>query len=117
MVIAVWLSICILPVKGCRDLSKIQKLDPEEVEKLISEKVKVCIHGPANEDQAPWVDRRIHNVTPCPDHTHLRIYFDHYFFVAIPFTSEVVKKKNEWIAYDEESKLFYAIRSEVIRYD
>ncbi|MFD1037757.1 hypothetical protein ACFQ3N_04945 [Virgibacillus byunsanensis] len=85
----------------------------EDLNGLISSSVEVCIHGREDEDKAPWIKRKLNKVELCPDQTHLRIYFDKHFFIAVPLTSSVEKKENEWTAYDEKAKLYYVIRSEV----
>ncbi|SET02454.1 hypothetical protein SAMN05216389_104209 [Oceanobacillus limi] len=84
----------------------------EDLEKFIASSVEVCIHGRDDEDRAPWIKRKIRKVEPCPDATHLRIYFDKRFFVAVPFSSSVVQRETEWKAFDESASLYYVIRSE-----
>jgi hypothetical protein len=84
----------------------------EDLQKFIGSTVQVRIHGRENEDQAPWVNRKISKVAPCPDETHLRIYFDKYFFFAVPMNCSVVKDEQEWSAHDHIAGLYYVIRSE-----
>ncbi|MCT2535899.1 hypothetical protein NC661_08255 [Aquibacillus koreensis] len=71
--------------------------------------VKVCIHGKQGEDQAPWQDKKVYKVELCPDQTHVRIYFDDHYFFAVPLHASVEQNENEWIAYDQDAKLYYAI--------
>ncbi|MBB6454029.1 hypothetical protein HNQ94_002480 [Salirhabdus euzebyi] len=89
-----------------------ETVNKEDLKQFISSSVQICIHGKEGEDMAPWVKRNIKDVTLCPDKTHVRIYFDKHFFFAVPLTSTVWKKENEWVAYDKETELYYAIRSE-----
>ncbi|MDL4841917.1 hypothetical protein [Aquibacillus rhizosphaerae] len=89
-----------------------QTVEMKSLEKLVDSSVQVCIYGKSSEDKAPWVDKRISKLSLCPDETHLRIYFDSHFFFAVPLTSSVEQKQNEWIAYDKEANLHYAIKSE-----
>ncbi|MBM7570959.1 hypothetical protein [Aquibacillus albus] len=72
--------------------------------------VELCIHGETGEETAPWVKRKIIDITYCPDKTHLRLYFDKHFFIAIPLSSDVQQKRNNWIAFDKQARLYYAIR-------
>jgi hypothetical protein len=86
--------------------------DIEHIENFVSLKVKVSIQGESGEEQAPTVNKILHKVAPCPDHTHLRLYFDHLQFIAIPFTSEVTWSDHEFCAYDQYGKLHYSVRKE-----
>lgn len=82
----------------------------EDLENYVSTSVDVCIHGREGEDQAPSVSRKIHKLEFCPDETHLRIFFDKHFFVAVPLTSTVEQSNNEWRAFDQDAGLYYVIR-------
>lgn len=86
----------------------------KDLEPLVGKNVQVGIYGEESEDTAPLVYRKIDQLVLCPDQTHLRIYFDKHFFVAVPLTSTVEKNENKWIAYDEATRLHYSIQSEVI---
>lgn len=87
-----------------------QTVEKKDLEVFMNQKVQVCIHGEEGEEMAPWVDRKIEQLTLCPDETHLRIYFDKHFFVAVPLTSSVEKDKHKWVAFDKKARLFYAIK-------
>ena len=65
------------------------------------------------EDQrAPFVQKTIKKLQFCPDHTHLRIYFDEVNFFAIPLDATVTESVNEWTACDQHSGLNYTIKRE-----
>jgi hypothetical protein len=87
-------------------------VNSKDLQPFIESTVQVRIHGREDEDQAPWVRRKISKVTLCPDETHLRIYFDKYFFFAVPLSCSVVLDEQEWSAYDQTVGLYYVIRSE-----
>ncbi|WP_245807674.1 hypothetical protein [Halobacillus massiliensis] len=84
----------------------------EDLKPYISTPVQVCIHGDQGEEMAPWVKKRIKKLALCPDKTHIRIYFDDFYFFAAPLTSRVKQTENEWSAYDQEAGLYFVIRSE-----
>lgn len=59
-----------------------------------------------------WMAQRIRRVKPCPDCTHLRLYFDDFHFLAVPFNSVVSFTKDTWTTFDADSLLYYGIRKE-----
>ena len=80
-------------------------MDPIKIEDLqtyVLEKVQVAILDKDGEEQAPFISKTLQKVQDCPDNTHLRIYFDHRTFFAIPLTATVSRNENEWSAYDEQ---------------
>jgi hypothetical protein len=87
-------------------------IDIEHIESFVSLNVKVSIQGESGEELAPTVQKMLYKVAPCPDHTHLRLYFDYLHFIAIPFTSEVTWSDQEFCAYDQYGKLSYSVRKE-----
>lgn len=81
-----------------------------DLQPFISKKVKISILDKDGEEQAPFVLKMIQKVAPCPDNTHLRIYFDHRTFLAVPLTSKISQNEDEWSAYDQQMDLQYVIR-------
>ncbi|WP_428910609.1 hypothetical protein [Niallia sp. Krafla_26] len=95
-------------------------MDPVKIEDLqtyVLEKVQVAILDKDGEEQAPFISKTIQKIQPCPDHTHLRIYFDSRTFFAIPLTSTVSRNENEWSAFDQQSGLRYVVRKESENHD
>ena len=89
----------------------------EDLKTFVKKPVQVSVYGGPEEDQAPWIPKQVYAVELCPDQTHLRIYFDYYYFLAVPLTSTVIRQENEWTAYDETCGLYYSIKSEGNRND
>ncbi|WP_338471552.1 hypothetical protein R4Z10_01920 [Niallia sp. XMNu-256] len=89
----------------------------EDLQSYVLEKVQVAILDKEGEEQAPFISKTIQKLELCPDHTHLRIYFDRLTFFAIPLTSTVSKIENEWSAYDDQSGLQYVVRKECENHD
>ncbi|KAA9022610.1 hypothetical protein [Niallia endozanthoxylica] len=82
----------------------------EDLQPFISQKVMVAILDKDGEEQAPFVPKEIQKLELCPDHTHLRIYFDRRHFFAIPLTASVSLAENAWTAFDQQSQLYYVIK-------
>jgi hypothetical protein len=82
----------------------------KDLEPFLGEKIDVAIHDAETDTQPPWVEKQIKKLELCPDKTHLRIYFDTYYFFAIPLTSSVSLSDMDWSAYDLNSGLYYLIR-------
>jgi hypothetical protein len=82
----------------------------KDVERFLGENMEVAIHDAESETQPPWIEKQIKKLELCPDGTHLRIYFDKFYFFAIPLTSTVDQSNDKWSAYDENSGLFYSMR-------
>jgi hypothetical protein len=82
----------------------------KDLEPFLGEKIEVAIHDAETDTQPPWVEKQIKKLELCPDRTHLRIYFDTYYFFAVPLTSSVSLSDMNWSAYDLESGLYYLIR-------
>jgi hypothetical protein len=82
----------------------------KDLEPFLGEKIEVAIHDAETDTQPPWVEKQIKKLELCPDRTHLRIYFDTYYFFAVPLTSSVSLSDMNWSAYDLESGLYYIIR-------
>lgn len=82
----------------------------KDLERFLGEKIEVAIHDAETDTQPPWIEKQIKKLELCPDETHLRIYFDTFYFFAIPLTSSVSQSDDDWSAYDLESGLYYLIR-------
>lgn len=61
---------------------------------------------------APFVSKVIQETKVCQDGTHIRLYFDRHYFLAVPRGSRVKKSEQEWNAFDQETQLSYIIRKE-----
>lgn len=86
-------------------------IELESLKNFASGPVSVAIRDKQGE-KAPFVKKQVKKIELCPDKTHIRVYFDSHFFVAIPLNSQLTKTNNEWSAYDETAKLYYVIRRE-----
>ncbi|HWO97197.1 MAG TPA: hypothetical protein VNM45_12875 [Bacillus sp. (in: firmicutes)] len=86
------------------------RINIEELEPFMSLPVRVAIQGEQGEEEAPWMDKTIKKAELCPDGTHVRFYFDHFYFLAVPLTSTVTKTESRWTAYDQEAGLYYIIK-------
>jgi hypothetical protein len=86
----------------------------KDVERFLGKNIEVAIHDADSNMQPPWVHKQIKKLELCPDATHLRIYFDKFYFFAVPLTSSVTQSPNDWSAYDTASGLVYLIRKKAI---
>lgn len=90
----------------------VEHINLDGLQSLVSEKARVAILDDDGQDKAPFVTKTIDKVGICPDKTHLRIYFDHLNFFAVPLTCNMARNKNEWSAFDAKTGLQYVIRRE-----
>ncbi|MDF1510512.1 hypothetical protein PZE06_20470 [Robertmurraya sp. DFI.2.37] len=72
--------------------------------------VEVAIQDIEGVERAPFVQKEIKKIGFCPDQTHLRIYFEHQNFFAIPLNAEVIIESDNWTAIDRLGNLKYIIR-------
>ncbi|GLB59466.1 hypothetical protein NCCP133_15990 [Cytobacillus sp. NCCP-133] len=77
---------------------------------FVMQNVQVAILDEEGNDKAPFVSKIIQKTGLCPDGTHLRIYFDHMNFFAVPLTSAVEASEKEWAAFDQDAGLKYVIK-------
>ncbi|MCK6259071.1 hypothetical protein LCY76_21095 [Fictibacillus sp. KIGAM418] len=56
--------------------------------------------------------RYIEKIKPCPDRTHIRLYFDGYHFLAISADCEIMATDEGLTAYDPVGCLYYEIRKD-----
>ena len=81
-----------------------------DIEHFIGALVEIIIQDEQGGDQAASVRKRIKKVQYCPDKTHIRFYFDHYYFLAVPLTSKINQSDEVWAAFDAESGLTYTLK-------
>jgi hypothetical protein len=82
----------------------------KDLEPFLGERIEVAIHDAETDTQPPWIEKKIKKLELCPDGTHLRIYFDTFYFFAVPLTSNFSQSDIDWSAFDTQSGLFYLIR-------
>lgn len=87
-----------------------EHINNESLKSIISKPVEIAILDEESEEQPSFLKKIVNKIEMCPDKTHVRIYFDHVTFFAIPVISTITKFKNEWRAYDGISGLYYVIR-------
>jgi hypothetical protein len=90
----------------------VEAADVTALELFKTGSVSVVVHGEQGEETPPTLTKSIKEYKNCPDHTHLRIYFDSVNFLAVPLTSQVECTEKVWTAYDKESGLYYVIKRE-----
>src|SRR5574342_562662 len=95
-----------------KDAEAVESIDIEALEVFAAGDVSVAILGEQGEETPPSFKKTIKRMENCPDGTHLRIYFDDFYFFAVPLISEVVFSDEQWTAYDKESGLYYVIKRE-----
>ncbi|WP_253701185.1 hypothetical protein [Bacillus sp. FJAT-29814] len=79
-------------------------------ERFSGASVEIAILDQEGGDQAPAVRKSIQKVQLCPDGTHIRLYFDHMYFLAVPLSSQVSESDRLWSAYDADSGLTYTVK-------
>jgi hypothetical protein len=52
----------------------------------------------------------IKKIQTCPDHTHVRFYFDTIYFLAVPLNSKVNQSEASFSASDQVSGLTYTFQ-------
>ncbi|MGP4081765.1 hypothetical protein ACTWQL_17805 [Pseudalkalibacillus sp. R45] len=82
----------------------------ERLKEMIGAPIVVTIQGDHDEDQGLPVEKHLYKIAECPDHTHMRIYFDSFNFVAFPIDSSMEWFGDTFQAYDSQSNLYYRIR-------
>lgn len=80
------------------------------LEKFIAHPVEIAIIDEQSDEQPLFLNKTVYKIEICPDHTHLRIYFDHFSFFAIPLAATVIESEKEWKVYDQTAGLYYVIR-------
>jgi hypothetical protein len=82
----------------------------EELQSFVAVPVEVAILDEEGGERAPFVSKTVKKLELCPDQTHLRIYFDDFYFFAVPLHANVNQTENLWSAFDSDSELRYTIR-------
>lgn len=85
-------------------------INRDDLQPFLSQDVGVTIYDHTWKDQSPMLEKTVHHVGMCPEHTHLRIYFDARRFFAVPLTATVTISEDEWSAFDPEAGLHYVIK-------
>ncbi len=92
------------------DAAAVETIKKEDLNGFVLQNVQVAILDEEGNDKAPFVPKIIQKTGFCPDGTHLRIYFDHMNFFAVPLTSSVEATAKEWTAIDQAAGLKYVIK-------
>lgn len=87
-----------------------EHINLDNVKRFVTLPVEISIQDRDGGDQAPAVKKTIKKVQYCPDKTHIRFYFDDYYFLAVPLTSRVTESEEQWSALDRDSGLTYTIK-------
>lgn len=93
-----------------------EPINLDELQRFVGASVEIGIHDEQGKDQAPAVKKTVKKVQLCPDGTHVRFYFDHIYFLAVPLKSDVTETEQEWSATDPESGLNYKIKKEQVSF-
>jgi hypothetical protein len=89
----------------------VQGINIKDLQAYVDQTIELSIQDHSGEEQpAPFVKKQVKKVELCPDQTHVRLYFDHRNFLAIPLSSDIAVSDKGWVAYDDASKLYYVIR-------
>jgi hypothetical protein len=81
-----------------------------DIEQFTGDPVDISIQDDQAGDQAGAIRKTIKKVQYCPDQTHIRFYFDDFYFLAVPLTSKVKQSDDVWAAMDADSGLTYTIK-------
>lgn len=87
-----------------------EPINLDELQRFVAVPVEIVIHDEQVHDQAPAVLKTVKKVQFCPDSTHIRFYFDDFYFLAIPLASDVSQSEEQWSAFDSNSGLHYTIK-------
>lgn len=81
------------------------------LEQFIGETIDVHIFGEKDEDHPPAVTKSLKKLELCPDKTHLRLYFDDFYFIAVPVESNFVSALGHTVViHDPTANLNYKIK-------
>jgi hypothetical protein len=81
------------------------------LEELVNSPIEVHIFGEKDEDHPPAVKKSLKKLELCPDKTHLRIYFDDFYFIAVPVECNICSTQDDSvIIHDETTNLHYKIK-------
>ena len=82
----------------------------EDMKQFVGIPVEISIQDEEGGDQSPAVKKTVKEVQLCPDRTHIRFYFDDYYFLAVPLASNVSQSEEHWSASNLESGLTYIVK-------
>jgi hypothetical protein len=88
----------------------VEPIKLEDLKNFVGVPVEIVIQDGDGGDQAPTVKKTVKKVQYCPDKTHLRLYFDDFYFLAVPLKSRVNQSEGHWSAFDSESGLTYTVK-------
>jgi hypothetical protein len=81
------------------------------LEEFLNLNVEIQIYGEKDEDHPPSVTKPLKKLALCPDKTHLRLYFDDFYFIAVPKESNFVSALGHTVViHDETANLYYKIK-------
>ena len=84
-----------------------EPINLNDLQHFVGVPVEIVIQDTMVRDQAPAVQKTVKRIQLCPDETHIRFYFDDFYFLAVPLASQIKEIGTEWSAFDEESGLHY----------
>ena len=87
-----------------------EPINIDELQRFVGATVEIAIEDKEGGDQAPVVKKTIKKIQFCPDHTHVRFYFDTIYFLAVPLSSNVIESDAMFSAADPESGLTYTFQ-------
>jgi hypothetical protein len=85
----------------------VEPINIDELQRFVGETMEISIEDKQGGDQAPKIKKTIKKIQLCPDHTHVRFYFDSMYFLAVPLISNVSLSEVRFSASDLESGLTY----------
>jgi hypothetical protein len=88
----------------------VEPINLEELQGFVGTAVEISVHDQQGGDQAPVINKKIEKIKYCPDHTHIRFYFDHFNFIAVPLASDMAQSETLFSASNTESGLTYTFR-------
>lgn len=87
-----------------------EPINVDDLQRFVGSTMEIAIEDKQGGDQAPVVKKIIKKIQYCPDHTHVRFYFDTMYFLAVPLNSKVNQTEVIFSASDLESGLTYTFQ-------
>lgn len=87
-----------------------EPINIDELQRFVGETMEISIEDRQGGDQAPRIKKTIKKIQLCPDHTHVRFYFDSMYFLAVPLISNVSQSEEMFSASDLNSGLTYTFQ-------
>lgn len=87
-----------------------EPINLNNLQRFVGVQAKIAIIDSEGGDQAPAIQKIVKKVQICPDKTHIRFYFDDFYFLAVPLACIVNETETEWSALDQESGLHYFLK-------